>query len=157
MLSIKLACFYKLNQRLENFYQLFSRTSVGPSKCRSDKMICSQDHLRIWRVLWVPSVMAKNSITESFLQMNKFWNEALKNVHCLLSKISLHSVTASWSEASSLSPTVQLDFRWTLKCSIDKMIGLQGHLTIWAVSWVQHDIIQRKSRHYNTSFKINKI
>ena len=114
MLSIKLACFYKLNQRLENFYQLFSRTSVGPSKCRSDKMICSQDHLRIWRVLWVPSVMAKNSITESFLQMNKFWNEALKNVHCLLSKISLHSVTASWSEASSLSPTVQLDFRWTL-------------------------------------------
>ena len=38
-----------------------------------------------------------------------------KKVHCALSKFSLHSLTASWSKASRRSPTVQLDFRWTLE------------------------------------------
>ena len=34
------------------------------------------------------------------------------------------------SEARGPLPTVQLDLSWTLKCPIDKMIALQGHLTI---------------------------
>ena len=40
-----------------------------------------------------------------------------KNFRCRLSKFSLHSLTASWSKASRLSPTVQLDFSWTLEIS----------------------------------------
>ena len=40
-----------------------------------------------------------------------------KTVHCPLSKISLLSLTASWSEVSSLSPTIHLDFSWTLEMS----------------------------------------
>ena len=40
-----------------------------------------------------------------------------KNFHCRLSKISLHYLTASPSEDNSLSPTVQLDFSWTLEIS----------------------------------------
>ena len=36
---------------------------------------------------------------------------------CRLSKITLHYVTAPLSEATSLSPTVQLDFSWTLEIS----------------------------------------
>ena len=47
MLSIKLACFFKLfsNQRLEDFYQLLSCTSVRPSKCPIYKMINWQGYL----------------------------------------------------------------------------------------------------------------
>ena len=40
-----------------------------------------------------------------------------KNIHCLLSKISLHFLTVSWSETSSYLPTVQLDFSWVLEMS----------------------------------------
>ena len=49
MTLIKLACFFKMfqNQRLEAFYQLFSSTSLRPSKCPIDKMICSQGHLNV--------------------------------------------------------------------------------------------------------------
>ena len=49
--------------------------------------------------------------------MNQFWNYALKNVYCPLTNITLHSLAASWSETSSLSPNVQLDFSWTLEMS----------------------------------------
>ena len=80
-------------------------------------MISLQGHLILWRVLWVPFVLAKNSITKFYLQIDKFWNEALKERYCLLSKISLHSLTASWSEDSSLSSTVQLGFSWFLEMS----------------------------------------
>ena len=94
---------------------MFSWTSVRLSKCPIDKMILSQDHLTLWKVLWVPSVLAKNSITNFFYKWINF--EMRHNIHCLLSKISLHSLTASWANASSLLPTVQLDFSWTLKMS----------------------------------------
>ena len=74
----------------------------------------------LWRVPWVPPVLAKNSITEFFLEMNKFWNKALKKRSLSFKKISRHSVTASWWEAISFSPTVQLDFAVGLsKCRID--------------------------------------
>ena len=40
-----------------------------------------------------------------------------KKINCCLSKISLHSLTASWLEASSFSRNVQLAFRWSLEMS----------------------------------------
>ena len=83
--SSKISLHYQsmIDQRLTLFHQLFSWTSVGPPKFPIDKIVSLQGHLTVWRVLWVPSVLAKNSITELFLQMNKFWNEALKK--CSLS------------------------------------------------------------------------
>ena len=119
LLSVKLAWFFKLfqNQRLETFYQLFSWNSVGPSKYPIDKMIGLQGHLTVWRVLLVRCALVKNSITEFFSKLINFKIRHQKNFHCRLSNISLHYVTASPSEANSLLPTVQLDFRWTLEIS----------------------------------------
>ena len=47
MLLKKLACFFNLfcDQRISSIHQLFSWTSVGPSKCKIDKMISSQGPL----------------------------------------------------------------------------------------------------------------
>ena len=88
-------------------------------------MIGSQGHLTVWAVAWVPCVAAKNSITD-FLEMNKFLILTLEKVHFPLSKVTLHFLTASWSEASNLLPIVQLDFSWIL----DKTIGSQGCLNV---------------------------
>ena len=104
------------DQRLARFHHLFSWTSVGLSKCPIDKMIASQGHLTVWRAPWVPSVLAKNSITEFFAQMNKILKLGFKkSIHCRLSKISLHSLTASWLEARqsfiNCSVEIQLDHR----------------------------------------------
>ena len=91
--------------------------------------------------------------------------EALSElIHYFLSKFSLQSLTASWPKASRLSPTIQLDFSWTLqmsdrqkdgfarpseglsisptsvtlsKCPINKMIGSEGHLRVWAYPRLQ--------------------
>ena len=62
-----------IDQRLTVFHQLFSWTPVGPSKCPFEKIIGSEGHLTVWEVPLGPSVLAKNSITEIFLQMNNFW------------------------------------------------------------------------------------
>ena len=56
------------------FHQLFRWPSVGPSKYPIDKMIGSQGHLAIGAILWIPCVLAENSFTENFLQINKFSN-----------------------------------------------------------------------------------
>ena len=46
ILSMKLSCIYNLllEHRLTAFFQQFSCTSVGPSKCAIEEMIGSQDH-----------------------------------------------------------------------------------------------------------------
>ena len=80
-------------------------------------MIGSQGHLTVRSVLLVPCALVKNSITEFFSKLMNFKIRHQKNFHCRLSNISLHYVTASPSEANSLLPTVQLDFRWTLEIS----------------------------------------
>ena len=60
-----------IDQRLTVFHQLFSWTSVGPSKCPIDKMIGSQDHLRVLAIPWMPCVLSENSFTEMFLKVIK--------------------------------------------------------------------------------------
>ena len=105
-------------------------------------MIGSQGHPTVWKVPWVPSILAKNSSTNFFYKWINFEMRHLKNVHCFLSKIHLHSLTASWSDASNLLAT----FSWTSagpsKYPIVKMIGSQGHLNFTAVPLEQHDIIE---------------
>ena len=91
--------------------------SVGPSKFPIYKMIGLQGYLTVWGIPWVPCAQAKNSITEIFSKGIIFEIMPCKKVYCSLFKFSLHSLTASWSEASNLSTNVQLDFSWTLEIS----------------------------------------
>ena len=126
-----------INLHSQTSHQLFSWTRVGLSKCPIDKIIGSQGHLTVSRVPWVPSVLAKNSITEVFFQINKFWNYALKKVPYPLSKISLHYVMVLDQRLAAFH---QL-FSWTsvgpLKCPINKTNNSQGHLTLSNVPWLQ--------------------
>ena len=50
VLLSKISLHYQtvIDQKLTVFHQLFSWTSVGPSKCPIDKMIGSQGHPRVW-------------------------------------------------------------------------------------------------------------
>ena len=53
-----------IDQRITLFNQLFSCTSVGPSKYPIDKMISSQGHLTVWTIPWIQCAISKNSITK---------------------------------------------------------------------------------------------
>ena len=132
-----------VDQRLNVFPQLFSWTSVGLLKSPIDKMIALQDHLNLWAVPRAPSVPAKNSFTEIFSKWKNVWSEYCRKFHSPLSKISLHYQSAIYHW---LTVFHQL-FSWTSaelsKWAIDKMIGSQGHLNVWAVPGEQYDIIQK--------------
>ena len=106
-----------LESEARGFLALFSWTSVGLSQCPIDKIIGWEGHLTVWKVTRVESVLTKNSINEFFLKEINLQVRHRKNVHCPLSCINLHSLTGSRSETSSVSPTVQLDFSWTLEMS----------------------------------------
>ena len=122
-----------IDQRLTVFHQLFSWTSVWPSKCPIDRMIGLQGHLTIWSVPWLLWVLADNSLTEVFSKWINFQIRWCKKFDCILSKISLHYQTVI---DQRLTVFYQL-FSWTLvgssKFQIDKMVGSQENLTLWAV------------------------
>ena len=113
----KISLYYQTvtDQRLTAFHQLFTWASAGPSKCPIDKMISLQGYLTIWRVHWLHWLTAPPLAI--FSKWIIFQITYCKKIHCHLIKFSLHSLTTSWSKASSLSPTVQLDLSWTLKMS----------------------------------------
>ena len=129
---MKLACILKLfqNQSLESFYQLFTQTSVGPSKYLINKMIGLQRHLTVWGVPRLfpelPCILAK-TLSQKFFskQTNNQIRHCNKTFHCPLSKISLHYQTVI---EQRLTVIHQL-FSWASfgcsKCPINKMIGLQ--------------------------------
>ena len=64
-----------------------------------------------------PMYMLRAPSLKIFSKWIVFQNRHCKKVHCTLSKFRLHSLTASWPKASSLSQTVQLDFSWILEMS----------------------------------------
>ena len=79
---------------------------------------------------------------KTFSKWNNVQSKHCRKFHCPLSKISLY-----YLNVTSYRLTVfRKLFNWTSvgpsKCPIDKLIGLQGHPNVWAVPWVQHDIIQ---------------
>ena len=145
MILIKLACFFKRfsNQRLETFCQVFSWTSVGPSKCPINKMIGLQDHLRVWAYPWVQHYIIQRPF-QSYLETPQhfFWKSLkikirhCRNFQCPLSKISVHYQTVI---DQRLTVFHQL-FSWTLvgpsKCPINKMNGSQNHLRVWEITWM---------------------
>ena len=79
---------------------------------------------------------------------------ACKKCRCPLSKISLHYQTVI---GQSLTVFYQL-FSWTSaelsKCPIDKMIGLQGYLTVWGVPRVP--CVRLLQAFKGTSVEMNK-
>ena len=82
-----------IDRRLKVLQQLFSWTSVGPSKSLIGKMIGSQAHLTVWGVPRAPCILAKNSFTENFSKWIYFQIMYCKEFHCPLSKIDLHYQT----------------------------------------------------------------
>ena len=106
-----------IDQMLNVFHQLLSFNSAGPLKCPIRKMVGSQGHLTVWAVPRLQCVLTKKSFTEDFSKLINFQITYCKKFHCLLSKYSQHCLTAYWSKASSLLPTDQLDFSWTLEMS----------------------------------------
>ena len=77
-----------------------------------------------------------------FPKWKNFQSKHCRIFHCRLSKIGLHDQTVIYHR---LTVFHQL-FSWTSvglsKCPINKMTCSKGHLNVWAVPWVQHDIIQ---------------
>ena len=125
-----------IDQRLPVIHQLFSWTSAWPLKCPIDKMIGLQGHPTVSGVPRVPWVLAKNSITETFFQIF-FEIMHSKKVHCLYA----NTASILWLLLDKTLAAFHQLFSWTsvgpLKCPIDKMIGLQGHQTVWGVPRVQ--------------------
>ena len=58
----------------------------------------------------------RNSFTVNSFEIIQFPNQPLTKINCA-DEISLLLQTVLESEANSLSPTVQLDFSWTLEMS----------------------------------------
>ena len=79
----------------------------------------------------------RGSFKANSFEMNEFPNQPFKKISNDFDKINLLFQTVSGSEDTSLLPTDQLDFTvGPSKCPINKMIGSQGHLTVWRVPWV---------------------
>ena len=110
------------DQRLTVFHQLFSWTSVGPSRWPINKMIGLQGHLAVWGVPRVTCVLAKNSFTEIFSKLINVEIRRCKKFRCPLCKINLHYETVIDQKLT----VVRQFFSWTSiglsKCPIDKMI-----------------------------------
>ena len=140
-----------IDQKLTVLHQLLSWTEVGPSKCPIDKKIGSQDHLTVWGVPSVPCVLSKNSFTENFSKWINFRIRHCKKFYCPLIKVSLHYQTVI---DQSLTILYQL-FSWnsvgSSKCPIDKMIGSQDHLTVWAVFWLLRVLAKNSFTEYGAT------
>ena len=123
-----------VDQRLTILHQLFSWTSVEPSKCSIMKMMGSQDPRTVWGVPWAPWEQANNSITESLFHMNNFWKLGIVKKFIFF-HVSFASVL--WLLLDERLPAFHQLFSWTLvgssKCLINKLTGSQGYLIVWAV------------------------
>ena len=122
------------DQRLTVCHQLFCWTSFGHSICSINKMISSQDHPTVWGVPWVPFLQARTPLLNFFSNWIIFEIRHCKKVYFLLCKFSLHFLTTSLSESSSLCPTAQLGFSWILKMFDQQNDRFKSHLTVWVVT-----------------------
>ena len=113
------------------------RQQDGLSKCPIDKMIGSQGYLNVWTVPRVPSVRAKNSFTQNFFEIKKFSIKHCRKFRCRLSKIRrLHYETVIYHRLTVFHQLFRYTSVGPSKSPIDKMIGLEGYLTVWKVLWV---------------------
>ena len=80
-------------------------------------MIGLQGHMSVWAFPWVQYYIIESPFKPNSVKMNEFPNQPLKRISNDFDKISLLFQFALESEARSLLPTAQLDFRWTLDMS----------------------------------------
>ena len=106
-----------IGQTLTVFHQLFSWTSVGHSKCPIDKRSVQKAILQSQEYSEYNMAWSRSSFKTNSFEMNEIWTKPLKE-NCTFGKICLLFQTVLESEATSLSPTVHLDFSWTLKISV---------------------------------------
>ena len=104
-----------LDLRLTTFHHLFSWTSLPPIKLSVRKAIWKSEEFPEYHMYSIRSLSQK-----FFLKGINFEVRHCKKFHYPLCKFTLHSLTASWSEINSLSPTAQLDFSWTFEMSDQK-------------------------------------
>ena len=78
--------------------------------------------------------------------MDKLPKQPLKKFNNNFDKIKLLFQTVFEWKTRSLLPTVQLDFSWTLKMSVDKMIRLQAHLRVRANFWMPCVLFENSSQ-----------
>ena len=81
---------------------------------------------------------SRGSYKANSFEMNEYPNQPLKKLAIISIKLA-YFFKLFWSQ--TLEPFCKL-FRWTSvglsKCPINKMIGLQDHLTVWAIPWRPH-------------------
>ena len=111
---------------------------LDPWNVRSRKWLV---HKAVWMSQHFPEYPLYKLRTPSpkfFFKWITFQIRHSKKAHCALNKFSLHSLTACYQR---LADAQQL-FSWTSvrpsKCSINKIIGSQGHLRVWASPRVHH-------------------
>ena len=81
-----------------------------------NEMIGLQGYLTVWTVPWLPLISAR-MFSKAYFRKLYFQASNTKIFRCSSNKIWLNSQTVSWSQVSSCSPTIQLDFNWTLEMS----------------------------------------
>ena len=136
--KISLHCQTVIDQRQRVFHQLFSWISVGLSKGPIEKTSVSKA-IRMSEGFPEYHVYCLRTLSQKFF--SKWINFSIrhcKKFYCPLRKISVHYQTL----IDQRLPVFYQLFRWTSvgpsKCLINKMIGSQDNLTVWAVPWIPY-------------------
>ena len=143
-------------QRLAHFLQLFSWTSVGPTKCPINKMIASQPYCTVWGVPWLLCVQAKNSFTEMVFEMKEFLKLGIVKKFIFF-YVNLASIL--WLLLDQRLAAFHQLFIWTSdgssKFLINKIIVPQRYLAVWAVPRLP--CLLAKNYFTENFFEMNKI
>ena len=141
-----------INQRLKVFHQLFSWTSVGPSKCSTKWSVQKS----IWEFEQFPGCNMPSSwgsFKVNSFEMNEFPNQPLKKLVIISIKLACFFKLFYNQRLQAFYQLISWTSVGLSKCPIDKMISSQGHLIVWRVPWVPCE--QAKSSITENFFQIN--
>ena len=121
-------------------YQIFTNYSGGlqsdPRNVRSTKWSIGKAIWQSEEFCYSPVHLTRTPSLNLFTKWINFELRQWKNANCHLDKISLHYHTVI---DHRLTVVHQL-FSWTSvglpKCPINKIIGSQSHLRVWAIPWI---------------------
>ena len=115
-----------IGQSLTVFYQLFSWTSVGPSKCRLTKWLARK---AIWQSEEFPEYHVLESFKDNSVEINKFpKKEAIKFINCMIMRKAF-SCCCDLIISQSDSLTSCLRSKFYDQCSSDDILS-QGHVMV---------------------------
>ena len=110
---------------------------------RGSLMIPSQGHLMHEQFQEYKVYQLRTLSQKFFSKWKNVQTKHCRKFYSPLSKISLHHETVIYNRLIVFHKLFSWNSVGPSKYSINKIIGSQGHLNIWAVSRVQHEIIQR--------------